>query len=451
MATKVKQVFHCQDCGTKYNKWQGQCSGCKAWNTILEEIEVKTSKHPRVQGYAAVESSLTAMSDVQLQSQTRLATGLAELDLVLGGGLVSDSVVLIGGDPGIGKSTILLQVLAHFSKNYKTLYVTGEESPQQIRLRAQRLELPQDKLTLLAETNVERITALADKFQPQVMVIDSIQTVYTDLVQSAPGGVSQLRESAAAFVRFAKQKGIALIIVGHVTKDGTIAGPRVLEHMVDTVLYFEGQNDSRFRMIRAVKNRFGAVNELGVFAMTDHGLKQISNPSAMFLSRSEQQTSGSVVMVTWEGSRPLLAEIQTLIDESHLSNPRRVTVGLDHNRLAMLLAILNRHAGVTSYDQDVFVNAVGGLRINETAADLAIILAVLSSLRNKALPRDLVVFGEVGLTGEVRPVPSGQERIKEAIKHGFKHVVIPVGNKPKAMPKDVTITTVSRVQEVLNI
>ena len=451
MATKVKQVFHCQDCGTKYNKWQGQCAGCKAWNTIHEEIEVKTSKHPRVQGYAAVESSLTAMPDVQLQSQTRLATGLAELDLVLGGGLVSDSVVLIGGDPGIGKSTILLQVLAHFSKNYKTLYVTGEESPQQIRLRAQRLELPQDKLTLLAETNVERIAALADKFQPQVMVIDSIQTVYTDLVQSAPGGVSQLRESAAAFVRFAKQKGIALIIVGHVTKDGSIAGPRVLEHMVDTVLYFEGQNDSRFRMIRAVKNRFGAVNELGVFAMTDHGLKQISNPSAMFLSRSEQQTAGSVVMVTWEGSRPLLAEIQALIDESHLANPRRVTVGLDHNRLAMLLAILNRHGGVTSYDQDVFVNAVGGLRINETAADLAIILAVLSSLRDKPLPRDLVVFGEVGLTGEVRPVPSGQERIKEAIKHGFKRVVIPIGNKPKSAPKDVEIITVSRVQEVLDI
>lgn len=451
MATKVKQVFHCQDCGTKYNKWQGQCAGCKAWNTILEEVEVKTTKNPRVQGYAAVESSLTPMPKVQLQSQTRLATGLAELDLVLGGGLVSDSVVLIGGDPGIGKSTILLQVLAHFSKNYKTLYVTGEESPQQIRLRAQRLELPQDNLTLLAETNVERIAALADKFQPQVMVIDSIQTVYTDLVQSAPGGVSQLRESAAAFVRFAKQKGIALIIVGHVTKDGSIAGPRVLEHMVDTVLYFEGQSDSRFRMIRAVKNRFGAVNELGVFAMTDHGLKQISNPSAMFLSRSEQQTSGSVVMVTWEGSRPLLAEIQALMDESHLANPRRVTVGLDHNRLAMLLAILNRHGGVTSYDQDVFVNAVGGLRINETAADLAIILAVLSSLRDKPLPRDLVVFGEVGLTGEVRPVPSGQERIKEAIKHGFKRVIIPVGNKPRTIPKDVEITTVARVQDVLDI
>jgi DNA repair protein RadA/Sms len=451
MVVKSKVVYSCQDCGAHYNKWQGQCTSCKAWNTIIEEVAIKaTHKNPRMQGYSADESNLTLLNRVALQDQTRLLTGLDEFDHVLGGGLVSDSAILIGGDPGIGKSTLLLQVLCFLAQQHSTLYITGEESLQQIALRAQRLGLPQDKLSLLAETNVERIINLAIKHRPKVMVIDSIQTVYTELVQAAPGGVSQLRESTAQLVRFAKQTGVALIIVGHVTKEGAIAGPRVLEHMVDAVLYFEGQSDSQFRMIRAVKNRFGAVNELGVFAMTDRGLKQVSNPSAIFLSRHQQQAAGSSIMVTWEGSRPLLVEIQALVDESHLANPRRVTVGLDHNRLAMLLAVLHRHGGVASYDQDVFVNAVGGLRINETAADLAIILSVLSSLKNKALPTHTVVFGEVGLTGEIRPVPNGQLRIREAAKHHFKRIILPLQNKPKQAVTGVEIVAVATLSELLS-
>lgn len=452
MVVKSKVVFSCQDCGAQYSKWQGQCADCSAWNTIVESVEVKaTTKNPRMQGYAADESNLTKLDNVTLYEQSRLKTGLDEFDHVLGGGLVSDSAILIGGDPGIGKSTLLLQVLCHLAQQHATLYITGEESLQQIALRSQRLGLPQDKLSLLAETNVERIINLAMKHKPSVMVIDSIQTVYTELVQSAPGGVSQLRESAAQLVRFAKQTGLALIIVGHVTKEGAIAGPRVLEHMVDAVLYFEGQSDSQFRMIRAVKNRFGAVNELGVFAMTDRGLKQVSNPSAIFLSRYQQQAAGSSIMVTWEGSRPLLVEIQALVDDSHLSNPRRVTVGLDHNRLAMLLAVLHRHGGIASYDQDVFVNAVGGLRISETAADLAIIVSVLSSLKDKVLPTHTVIFGEVGLTGEIRPVPNGQLRIREAAKHHFKRVIVPMQNKPKQAVDDIEVIAVATLDELLAV
>ncbi|ACJ18006.1 DNA repair protein RadA [Coxiella burnetii] len=447
--TKTKTIFSCQHCGSQYAQWQGQCRDCGEWNSIVEEVTVKKSTH-RASGFAGAQSVPILLSNVSMQSQPRLATGLAEFDHVLGGGLVSDSVVLIGGDPGVGKSTLLLQILCQISRNYSTLYISGEESLQQIALRAQRLQLPQDKLTLLAETHIEQILVLAEQSHPQVMVIDSIQTVYTDTVPSAPGGVGQVRESAAQLVRFAKQKGIALFIVGHVTKEGAIAGPRVLEHMVDAVLYFEGKNDSRFRVIRAVKNRFGAVNEIAVFAMTNAGLKQVNNPSAIFLSRYETPVSGSVVTVTWEGSRPLLVEVQALVDESHLANPRRVTVGLEQNRLSMLLATLHRHGGVPTYDQDVFVNAVGGLRIVETGADLPVLLAVLSSLRNKPLPSDLIVFGEVGLAGEIRPVPSGQERIKEAVKHGFKRAIVPKANAPKDAPEGMEIVAADKLQSVLN-
>lgn len=447
---KTKTIYACQHCGAQYSKWQGQCGECSKWNTIAEEVAVAKSSHQRAGGYTGSESTMTLLSDVKMQAQARLATGLAEFDHVLGGGLVSDSVVLIGGDPGIGKSTVLLQILSQLAKNYRPLYVTGEESLQQIALRAERLGLARDKLTLLAETNVERIIALAQHYKPQVMVIDSIQTIYTELVQSAPGGVGQVRESAAQLVQYAKRTGTALFLVGHVTKEGAIAGPRVLEHMVDAVLYFEGKNDSKYRVIRAVKNRFGAVNEIGVFAMTDKGLKQVNNPSAIFLSHYETPVAGSVVMVTWEGSRPLLVEVQALVDESHLANPRRITVGLDHNRLSMLLATLHRHAGVATYDQDVFANVVGGLRVVETGADLAILLAVLSSLRNKPLPADLVVFGEVGLAGEIRPVPGGQERLKEAQKHGFKRAIIPQANAPKSKSSAIEIIAVERLQQVLN-
>ena len=446
---KVKTIYSCQHCGSQYSKWQGQCAECQKWNTIVEEVNTSAVKQ-KVVGYAGVESKLTALTEVELFSLERLGTGMSELDHVLGGGLVRDAVVLIGGDPGIGKSTLLLQVLCQLSKNYKPLYVTGEESLQQVAMRAKRLNLYADKLTLLAETNVESIIRHAEKYQPQVMVVDSVQTIFTERVHSAPGGVSQVRESCAQLTRFAKQQGIALFFAGHVTKDGAIAGPRVLEHMVDTVLYFEGERDGRYRLLRAVKNRFGAVNELGVFAMTDEGLKQVSNPSALFLSGYRAHAPGSAIMVTWEGSRPLLVEIQALVDESHLPNPRRVTVGLDQNRLAMLLAVLNRHGGVGTFDQDVFVNAVGGLRVRETAADLAILLAVLSSLKGKPLQEGLVVFGEVGLSGEVRPVPSGQERLKEAQKHGFKTVILPKGNMPKQQLEGLKLIGVEHLQGALD-
>ena len=447
---KTKVIFVCQHCSAQYAKWQGQCTDCQSWNTISEEIAVAKKQAARTSGYAGADSLITRLVDVSLLSQTRLSTGLAEFDHVLGGGLVSDSVVLIGGDPGVGKSTVLLQILSQIASNHRPLYVTGEESLQQIALRAQRLGVVDGSLTVLAETNVERILTMAQQYKPQVMVIDSIQTVYTELIPSAPGGVGQVRESAAQLSRYAKQTGTALFLVGHVTKEGSIAGPRVLEHMVDTVLYFEGESGSRYRVIRAIKNRFGAVNEIGVFAMTDRGLKQVNNPSAIFLSHYETPVSGSVVMVTWEGSRPLLVEVQALVDESHLANPRRVTVGLEHNRLSMLLAVLHRHAGIATYDQDVFVNVVGGLRILETGVDLALLLAVLSSLRNKPLPNDLIVFGEIGLAGEIRPVPGGQERLKEAAKHGFKRAIIPKANAPKEPIKDISVLAVDQLQQALD-
>jgi len=359
--------------------------------------------------------------------------------------------VLIGGDPGIGKSTLLLQTLSILSlQNLTTLYVTGEESPQQVSLRAQRLGLDVSRIKLLTETQIEKVLTISQQERPRIMVIDSIQTVYTDILQSAPGSVAQVRESAAQLVRFAKQTNTAIFLVGHVTKEGSLAGPRVLEHMVDTVLYFEGDSGTRFRVLRAIKNRFGAINELGVFAMTDRGLKEINNPSAIFLSRHEEEVAGSVIMVTREGTRPLLVEVQALVDTSHNPNPRRVTVGLDQNRLAMLLAVLSRHGGIVTHDQDVFINVVGGVRVNEPAADLAVLIAVLSSLRNSPIPKELVVFGEVGLAGEIRPVPNGIERLREAAKHGFQRAIVSKANAPKEVIEGLEVVPVLRLVDALH-
>ena len=442
---KNKSVFACQKCGAQHPKWSGQCSECGAWNTLVEE----TFDGQQTKSLDLQQVQIKTLDQIEISEQARQATGSAELNRVLGGGLVLGSVVLIGGNPGIGKSTLLLQTLAQL--NTPCLYVTGEESLQQVSLRAKRLAVSQPHLRLLADTHVERIIQLAKKENPKVIVIDSIQTMFTDSIQSAPGSVSQVRESAARLLNFAKKTDTSLLIVGHVTKEGALAGPRVLEHMVDCVLYFEGEKDNRFRLIRAVKNRFGAVNELGIFAMTDKGLKDVANPSAIFLSRYPEPVAGSVALVTWEGSRPLLVEIQALVDESHLANPRRVCVGLEQNRLAMLLAALHRHGGVANYDQDVFINVVGGVRVNETGADLAIILAILSSLKNNPLPMDLIVFGEVGLAGEIRPVQSGQERLYEAAKHGFKVAIVPESNMPKKTIKGMKVIAVKQLSAVLAI
>jgi len=453
VAKKTKLTFACNNCGAHSTKWAGQCADCGTWNSIVEVIEASVGVgDARRGGYAGEAGSrIENLSDVAPEDVIRFDSGLAELDRVLGGGLVSGSVVLIGGDPGIGKSTLLLQTSASLAQRLKTLYVTGEESLQQISMRAHRLNLSENAVRMLSETSVEALLAHAELEKPKVMVVDSIQTVFTESLQSAPGSVAQVRESAARLVRYAKQTGTIVFLVGHVTKEGALAGPRVLEHMVDTVLYFEGDQNSHFRVIRAIKNRFGAVNELGAFAMTELGLKQVTNPSAIFLSRHEEAVSGSAIMVTREGSRPLLVEVQALVAESHLANPRRVTVGLDHNRLAMLLAVMHRHGDVVMYDQDVFVNVVGGIRINETAADLPILLAALSSYRNRPLPRDLVIFGEIGLAGEVRPVQNGLERLKEAEKHGFKKAIIPQANAPKEAVGDMEIVKVQRLKDALEL
>ncbi len=453
MAKKAKLTFACNDCGAHSTKWAGQCGDCGTWNSIVEVIEAAVGVgDARRGGYAGEAGShIENLSDVAPEDVIRCESGLAELDRVLGGGLVSGSVVLIGGDPGIGKSTLLLQTSASLAQRLKTLYVTGEESLQQISMRAYRLNLSDNAVRMLSETSVEALLAHAELEKPKVMVVDSIQTVFTESLQSAPGSVAQVRESAARLVRYAKQTGTIMFLVGHVTKEGALAGPRVLEHMVDTVLYFEGDQNSQFRVIRAIKNRFGAVNELGAFAMTELGLKQVTNPSAIFLSRHEEAVSGSAIMVTREGSRPLLVEVQALVSESHLANPRRVTVGLDHNRLAMLLAVMHRHGDIVMYDQDVFVNVVGGIRMNETAADLPILLATLSSYRNCPLPRDLVIFGEIGLAGEVRPVQNGLERLREAEKHGFKKAIIPQANAPKEGIGDMEIVKVQRLKDALEL
>lgn len=446
---KPKITHTCQSCGAQFPKWSGQCLSCNAWNSIVEEV-IPISSNPRFQSYAGGDPATTTMSEVALQSESRLSSGLKELDNVLGGGIVMGSAVLIGGDPGIGKSTILLQTVCHLSQTLKVLYVTGEESLQQVTMRAHRLGLQENNLLLLADTNIERILKCAQQEKPGVLVIDSIQTMHTDLLQSAPGAVGQVRESAAQLVAFAKQTNTALFLIGHVTKEGTLAGPRVLEHMVDSVLYFEGEQDSRYRVIRAVKNRFGAVNELGIFAMTEKGLREVSNPSAIFLSRYPNPVSGSVIMATKEGSRPLLVEVQALVDQSHMGNPRRICVGLESPRLAMLLAVLHRHAGVATYDQDVFVNAVGGVRITETGADLALLIAVLSSLRNRAVPQDMIIFGEVGLAGEIRPVQGGQERLREAAKHGFKKAIVPAANAPKSKIPDFEVCAAASLSEAVD-
>ena len=446
---KVKSVYTCNECGASSPKWVGQCPSCNAWNTLYEAVVTPSSTIHAARQFGAP-SSARYLAEVTPERIARIPTGISELDRVLGGGLVSGSVVLIGGDPGIGKSTLLTQALTTIGQTTQVLYVSGEESTEQIALRAQRLGLKGDRLRLLTENQVENIIACAQNEHPQVIVVDSIQTMFTELLQSAPGSVAQVRESAAQLVRFAKQTGTALFLVGHVTKEGTLAGPRVLEHMVDTVLYFEGDTGSAYRIVRAIKNRFGAVNEIGVFAMTESGLREVGNPSAMFLSRQTQAVPGSVVLATQEGTRPLLVEVQALVDQSHLANPRRVCVGLDANRLAMLLAVLHRHGGIATFDQDVFVNVVGGVRIMETAADLAILAATVSSMRNRPLGRELVVFGEVGLAGEVRPVQRGQERIKEALKLGFRRALVPAANMPKKNMDEITLVPVRRLSEALD-
>ena len=449
---KAKRLYGCTECGATFPKWAGQCTECGAWNTLVETVLESGSAAPPSgrSSWTGQQTQIRTLAEVSVAEIPRFSTNSAELDRVLGGGLVDGSVVLIGGDPGIGKSTILLQTLCNIAERMPALYVTGEESQQQVAMRARRLGLPQDKLKVMTETCIENIIATAKVEKPKVMVIDSIQTIFTEQLQSAPGGVSQVRESAALLVRYAKQSGTAIFLVGHVTKEGALAGPRVLEHMVDTVLYFEGESDGRLRLLRAVKNRFGAVNELGVFGMTDKGLKEVSNPSAIFLTRAQEEVPGSVVMATWEGTRPMLVEVQALVDDSHMSNPRRVTLGLDQNRLAMLLAVLHRHGGIPTHDQDVFLNVVGGVKVLETASDLALMAAVMSSLRNRPLPHDLLVFGEVGLSGEVRPVPSGQERLKEAAKHGFKRAIVPKGNAPKEAPPGLTVVAVTRLEQALD-
>lgn len=447
---KAKRIFGCTECGATQPKWAGQCTDCGAWNTMVETLAESGARSDSRSGWAGGQVQLKTLADVSIAEVPRFSTQSKELDRVLGGGLVDGSVVLLGGDPGIGKSTILLQTMCSLAQHIPALYVTGEESQQQVAMRGRRLELPLDRLKVMTETCVESIIAVAQRENPRVLVIDSIQTIYTEQLQSAPGGVAQVRESTALLVRFAKQTGTAIFLVGHVTKEGSLAGPRVLEHMVDTVLYFEGDADGRLRMLRAVKNRFGAVNELGVFGMTDRGLREVSNPSAIFLNRAQSAVAGSVVMASWEGSRPLLVEVQALVDTSHLANPRRVTLGLDHNRLAMLLAVLHRHGGIASHDQDVFLNVVGGVKVLETASDLALMAAIMSSLRNRALPHDLLVFGEIGLSGEIRPVPSGQERLREAAKHGFKRAIVPKGNAPKQAPAGMQVIAVERLEEALD-
>ncbi|WP_313705692.1 DNA repair protein RadA [Massilia sp.] len=451
---KAKTQYVCSECGSVSSRWMGQCPDCKAWNTMVETVaeSAGVNRMSQTQHHKALAQTAPVLSlaDIEAIDVPRFGTGIEEFDRVLGGGLVAGGVVLIGGDPGIGKSTLLLQALANLASVRSTLYVSGEESGAQIALRAKRLAVDAKDLKLQAEIQLEKILGTLADLKPEVAVIDSIQTLYSDALTAAPGSVSQVRECAAQLTRVAKQTGVTIILVGHVTKEGALAGPRVLEHIVDTVLYFEGDTQSSFRLVRAIKNRFGAVNELGVFAMTEKGLKGVSNPSALFLSQHDSQVPGSCVMVTQEGTRPLLVEIQALVDASHLPNARRLSVGLEQNRLAMLLAVLHRHAGIAAFDQDVFINAVGGVKIAEPAADLAVLLAINSSMRNKPLPRGLVVFGEVGLAGEIRPAPRGQERLKEAAKLGFSTAIIPKANVPKQKIEGMNIISVERIDQAFS-
>lgn len=447
---KSRLVYVCQDCGSEQPRWVGQCPDCGAWNTLLQHAGAGgTRAGIRRGGYAGTLATLQTLDQIDLSEVPRIATGYGELDRVFGGGIVPGSVNLIGGQPGAGKSTLLLQVMCALSQQMDALYVTGEESLQQVALRAHRLGLPTDRLRMLAETSVEAILEAAAQVAPRVMVVDSIQVVHCDDVPSAPGGVSQVRESATRFTRFAKSTGTALFLVGHVTKDGTLAGPKVLEHIIDCSVMLEEEGDSRFRSLRAGKNRFGAVNELGVFAMTDRGMREVRNPSAIFLSRGTEIAPGSVVMVVWEGTRPLLVEIQALVDDSLGGNPRRVAVGVDQNRLALLLAVLHRHGGMQLGGQDVFANVVGGVRVAETAADLALLLAIVSSYRDRPIDAGLVSFGEVGLAGEIRPVPSGGERLIEAAKHGFTRAIVPLANVPRKPLVGMEVIGVATLAEAL--
>jgi DNA repair protein RadA/Sms len=450
---KAKSIYICTECGASEPKWQGQCPSCMAWNTLVEGVaESSTSINRYANKFEglAQSSALQKLSAVEAADVNRQPTNIAEFDRVLGGGLVEGGVILIGGDPGIGKSTLLLQVLCHLGKTSQAIYVSGEESPQQIAMRAKRLGLDANEVDLLAEINLEKILSTLQENKPRIAVIDSIQTIYSEALQSAPGSVAQVRECSAQLTRIAKQLSITVILVGHVTKEGALAGPRVLEHIVDTVLYFEGDQNSSFRLIRAFKNRFGAVNELGVFAMTEKGLREVSNPSALFLSHHETQVAGSCITVTMEGTRPLLIEIQALVDGSHAPSPKRLSVGLEQNRIAMLLAVLSRHAGVACFDQDVFINAVGGVKISEPATDLAVLVSIVSSFKNKALDGKLIVFGEVGLAGEVRPVQGGLVRLKEAAKLGFTKAIIPKGNAPKSTLKGMEVIAVDRIDQALS-
>ena len=450
MAKKRETAFVCTECGAEYSKWQGQCGECHAWNTVQEFRPAKATAGARRQGFAGSLSEVKSLSDVDLAEMPRLATGIGEFDRVLGGGLVPGSAVLIGGHPGAGKSTLLLQTLCALSRRHSVLYVTGEESLQQIAMRAQRLGLPTDGVQIMAETDVGAILAQAETLRPDILLVDSIQVVHHPDIESAPGSVSQVRETAAMLTQYAKRSQTALFLIGHVTKDGSLAGPKVLEHMIDCSVMLESAHDSRFRTLRSIKNRFGAVNELGVFAMLEQGLREVTNPSSIFLNRQAEAAPGSLVTVIWEGTRPLLVELQALVDDSTGGYPKRVTLGLDQNRLAMMLAVLHRHGGIFTGDQDVYLNVVGGVKVNETSADLASVLAILSSLKNRAWPRSLCVFGEVGLSGEVRPVPSGQERVTEASKHGFTHAVVPQANKPRKTVSGMEVMGVKSLQEALD-
>ena len=452
---KAKVAFVCADCGAEHSKWQGQCAGCGEWNTLREFIVPKSRPSAAggqgTAGYSGEPARSARLTEISTASHKRIPSGFVELDRVLGGGFVPGSVALVGGDPGAGKSTLLLQVSTALGPDTRVLYVSGEESLEQIADRARRLELAAGDLTLASEVTVERVTELVLAEQPALLIVDSIQVMQVQTSESLPGSVTQVRESAAELVRLAKRTGVAVVLVGHVTKEGNLAGPKVLEHMIDCFMMLDAPPGSRYRTLRGLKNRFGAVNELGVFAMTDAGMKEVSNPSAIFLQRPKETAPGSVVTVTWEGTRPLLVEIQALVDDIQGGYARRVAVGLDAQRLAMHLAVLHRHCGVSLADQDVFANVVGGVRIAETGADLALLVAAMSSFRNRALPRDLVVFGELGLTGEVRPVPNGQERLREAQKHGFTRAILPRANRPREAIAGIEARPVASLAEALGV
>jgi DNA repair protein RadA/Sms len=446
---KVKSSYQCQSCGVVLSKWAGQCPECLEWNCVVEGAS-GVRAGDRFRGYSGqLSNQVRDLAAVGSSAVERLPVGVGEIDRVLGGGIVPGSVILLGGDPGIGKSTLLLQLVAALAGRVTTLYITGEESLEQLGMRGRRLELPLDGIRCLTETAVEQILAHANQQKPRLLVVDSIQTVYTETLESAPGSVGQVRESAAALVRWAKETGCCVVLVGHVTKEGALAGPRVLEHMVDTVLYFESDGSSRYRVVRAIKNRFGAVNELGMFAMTGKGLKEVTNPSAIFLTGHARPVPGSVITVVREGTRPILLEVQALVDLSHLNNPRRVTLGLEPNRLAMMLAVLHRQGGVALADHDVFINVVGGMRVTETGADLPMLLALHSSFRDQAIPQQTVCFGEVGLSGEIRPVHDGEQRLREAASHGFSRALVPAANAPRKAVGDLQVIPLGHVTEAL--